>query len=167
MTDALRRPPVELSADRSFGGRIRRLAATAVVALGVMTGLAALTLDVPGAVVASLAAGWVLMPLILVGSLGEPRLRYALVVPSSLIGVPLLAICALWLPSQPAAAAGWLLVTGGILLGSGLGLWFWYRILPVPRALDDPFAPGRWALIGVHVGLIVLGLALASVGLGA
>ena len=48
----------------------------------------------------------------------------------------------------------------GILLGSVLGLWFWYRVLPVPAALDDPFSPGRWTLIGIHIALIVLGLML-------
>ena len=55
-----------------------------------------------------------------------------------------------------------MLVTAGILLGSVLGLWFWYRLLPVPSALDDPFSPGRWTLIGIHIAMIVLGLMLAS-----
>jgi hypothetical protein len=35
-------------------------------------------------------------------------------------------------------------------------------VLPVPPALDDPFAPARWMLVVVHVALIVIGLALAS-----
>jgi hypothetical protein len=102
------------------------------------------------------------MPALLFASLRDPRWRYVLVLPSTLVGVPLLAICAFWLPEGPVAAAGWLLVTAGILLGSVLGLWFWYRVLPVPAALDDPFSPGRWTLIGIHIALIVLGLMLGS-----
>jgi hypothetical protein len=43
-----------------------------------------------------------------------------------------------------------------------MGLWFWYRVLPVPRAMDHPFSAGRIALIGVHVALIVAGMVLAS-----
>jgi hypothetical protein len=35
-------------------------------------------------------------------------------------------------------------------------------VLPVPAALDDPFSPGRWTLIGIHIAMIVLGLMLAS-----
>lgn len=85
--------------------------------------------------------------------------------PSSLVGIPLLGISALFLPASAAAAAGWLLITTGILLGSAMGLWFWYRVLPVPRALDGPFSAGRIALVGAHVALIVIGAALASTGL--
>jgi hypothetical protein len=55
---------------------------------------------------------------------------------------------------------GWMLVTAGVLLGGTLGLWTWYRVLPVPPPLDDPVAPGRWALIGVHVALVLLGLVM-------
>jgi hypothetical protein len=43
-----------------------------------------------------------------------------------------------------------------------LGLWFWYRLLPVPASLDDPFSPGRWTLIAVHIAAIVVGVVLAS-----
>jgi hypothetical protein len=57
-------------------------------------------------------------------------------------------------------------VTAGILLGSLLGLWFWYRLLPVPASLDDPFSPGRWTLVTAHIALIVVGLALAASELG-
>jgi hypothetical protein len=46
-----------------------------------------------------------------------------------------------------------------------LGAWFWFRWLPVPRSLHNPFAPGRWVLIGVHVGMIIVGIGL--VGLSA
>ncbi|MCJ7709607.1 MAG: hypothetical protein MUQ32_02145, partial [Chloroflexi bacterium] len=60
---------------------------------------------------------------------------------------------------------GWLLMTIGVGLGGVLGLWLWFRLMPVPAALDDPLAPGRWALIGVHVALVVIGLALAATAL--
>lgn len=156
---------LELSNDRRMAGRVRRLARTAAVALGIIWWLAVSTLEAPPMVGASLLLGWASMPAILVMSLRRPRLRYALVLPSSLVGVPLLGITALFLPASAVAAAGWLLITAGILLGSALGLWFWYRVLPVPRALDDPFSAGRIALIGVHVALIVAGAALASTGL--
>lgn len=164
MTDTLRAPSrsVELSADVRFAGRIRRLAATAAVALGVIWGLAVTTLDVPPAVGLALMLGWILMPAVLVASLADPRWRYGLVLPSSLVGVPLLAICAFWLHPLVIAAVGWVLVTAGILLGSILGLWFWYRLIPVPSALDDPFSPSRWMLISVHIALIVVGIVLAS-----
>ena len=156
---------LELSNDRRMAGRVRRLARTAAVALGIIWWLAVSTLEAPPIIGASLLLGWASMPAILVMSLRRPRLRYALVLPSSLVGVPLLGITALFLPASAVAAAGWLLMTAGILLGSALGLWFWYRVLPVPRALDDPFSAGRIALIGVHVALIVAGAALASTGL--
>ena len=167
MTDTLRgrSMSVELSADERFAGRVRRLAFTATVALGALWTVAVLTLDAPLAADLSLLLGWLLMPAILFASLAEPRLRYALVIPSSLVGFPLLAICALWLPASSIAAVGWLSVTAGILLGSALGLWFWYRLLPVPASLDDPFSPGRWTLISVHIALIVVGLMLAATAL--
>ncbi|HET6650640.1 MAG TPA: hypothetical protein VFH79_10855 [Candidatus Limnocylindria bacterium] len=167
MTDTLRGRvlPVELSADARFAGRVRRLAFTAVVALGVLWALATVTLEAPVAIDLALLLGWLSMPTLLFASLRDARWRYALVLPSALVGVPLLAICAFWLPEGPVAAAGWLLVTAGILLGSVLGLWFWYRLLPVPAALDDPFSPGRWTLISIHIGLIVAGLALAATAL--
>lgn len=167
MTDTLRGRslPVELSGDERFAGRVRRLAFTAMVALGVLWALATVTLEAPVAISLALLLGWLLMPALLFASLRDPRWRYALVLPSTLVGVPLLTTCAFWLPEAPVAAAGWLLVTAGILLGSMLGLWFWYRLLPVPAALDDPFSPVRWTLIGIHITLIVLGLTLASVPL--
>jgi hypothetical protein len=161
----VRARPVELSDDRRMAGRVRRLARTAVVALGIIWWLAVSTLEAPPLVGVSLLLGWASMPAILLLSLRRPRLRYALVVPSSLVGIPLLGISGLFLPSSAVAAVGWLLLTAGILLGSAMGLWFWYRVLPVPRAMDDPFSAGRIALIGVHIALIVVGAALASTGL--
>lgn len=166
MSEALRRgTPIELSADRRVAGRIRRLAGTASIALGLIWYLAVATLDAPPAIGVALAAGWLSMPAILIASLERPLLRYALVIPSTLVGLPLLAISIAWLPAVPVAAAGWLLMTSGILMGGVLGLWFWYRLFPVPAALDDPMSSGRWMLIAVHIGLIVSGAALAATGL--
>ena len=68
-------------------------------------------------------------------------------------------------PEGQVARAGWVLITTGVFLGGILGAWFWFRWLPVPAALADPFSRGRWALIAIHVCLIVFGLAL--VGLSA
>ncbi len=166
MSAVLRRTgPIELSSDRRFAGRVRRLAATAVVALGIIWALAATTLDAPPLVGMALAGGWLLMPSILIASLTWPAARYALVVPASLVGLALLSISWTWLPDDPIAAAGWVMVTAGILLGGWMGLWLWYRLLPVPRQLDDPFSPARLSLIGVHVALIVIGILLAALPL--
>lgn len=160
-----RRAPVELSRDPRFERRIRRLAVVSAVALGLIWGLAVATLEAPAAVDAAFAAGWLLMPLTLVASLRRPRLRYGLVLPASLVSISLLAVCLGWLPADPVVAVGWLLMTAGVALGGGLGLWLWYRLLPVPARLDDPFAAGRWALIGVHVALVVAGFGLAATAL--
>jgi hypothetical protein len=160
-----RTSPVELSRDPAFALRIKRLGWTSIVALGVITALAALTLDVPLPVISALAAGWLLMPAILFASLDRPRLRYGLALPASLVGVALLAICLAWLPAAPLPAVGWALMTIGVAMGGLLGLWFWYRLLPVPRALDDPYAPARLALIGIHIGFIAVGIALAAIAL--
>jgi hypothetical protein len=84
------------------------------------------------------------------------------VLPASLTSAGLLAICLFALPDHPVARTGWMLVTGGVLLGGVLGLWFWYRLLPVPAALDDPVAGARVLLIAAHVGLILGGLALVA-----
>ena len=157
-----RRPSVELSTDPRFAGRVRRLALTSVVALGLIWAVAVATVEIPALIGAALAAGWFLMPAILVTSLADPRWRYGLVVPASMVGISLLAISVAWPPAPPLAAAGWVMMTGGVLLGGVLGLWFWYRLLPVPTSLDDPFSPGRLALIRAHVALIVVGLVLAA-----
>ena len=53
----------------------------------------------------------------------------------------------------------------GCMFGGVLGLWFWFRIAPVPTALNEPDAHGRWTLIGVHVALITVGWALAATAL--
>ena len=158
---ALHRPtPVELTADRRVTGRVKRLAATSAVALGLIWGLSVATLEAPVPIDAALAIGWFAMPVILVASLRRPPLRYWLVVPSTLVGGGLLAISASWLPEDRTAAAGWLLMTAGVLLGGVMGLWFWFRVVPVPTTLDDPHSGGRWALIALHVGFITSGLVL-------
>lgn len=154
--------PLELTDDPRIRGRVRRLAAISLVALGLIVGLAAATLELPPAILAGLVLGWLLMPAVLAWGLRDARARYLLVVPSTIVAVSLLALCAAWLPSSTAAAAGWVLMTAGVGLGAGLGLWFWFRLAPVPEWLDDPTAPGRWALIAAHVALIVVGWALAA-----
>ena len=149
---------IEMSADPCFGRRIRRLAATSLVALGVIWLLWALRLETHPVIGVCLAAGWLLMPLTLWLSLRRPTLRYGLIVPSALVSLALVAICATALPADPLGRAGWFTLTSGILFGGVLGFWFWFRWLPVPASLHDPFAPGRWLLVAVHVGMICLGL---------
>jgi len=151
-----------MSGDRQFARRVRRLAITSAIALGLVWRLAATTLDAHPLVEGGLAGGWLLMPSILGLSLRWPRLRYALVVPSVLVSVALLAICAAARPVNSAAGNGWLLITAGVLLGGVLGMWFWFRWMPVPGWLAHPFSRGRWVLIAIHVSLIVVGLAVVS-----
>lgn len=152
---------VEMTRDARFGVRVIRLAATSVVALGLIWGFQFATLQTPTFVGICLAAGWALMPVLLTASLRWPMARYGLALPSSLVGVGLVAVCLMALPPDwGAARVGWLMTTAGVLMGGVLGLWFWFRLAPVPRFLDDPFGPGRWALVAVHIVLIVVGLAL-------
>ena len=163
MTDVMRRStPIELSGDRRFAGRVRRLAATSVVALGLIWGLATLTLEVSAVERTALLSGWVLMPTVLIASLWRPQLRYLLVIPATSVTLALMAIVAWALPANPVAALGWVLVTLGVAMGGMMGLVFWYRIIPVPAALDAPFSRGRLGLIGLHVSLIAVGLGLAA-----
>jgi hypothetical protein len=157
--------PIELTRDRRVTWRVRRLTAVSVVALGLIWGLASATLHAPSAIGVVLAAGWILMPAVLLLSLVTPGARYLLIVPASLVVVGLLAVCVGWLPAAPLAATGWLLMTAGIALGAVLGLLFWYRIAPVAPALDDPYAAGRWALIGLHIALVTVGWAFAATAL--
>ena len=130
------------------------------VALGLIALLVITTLKASILVGAALAVGWILIPVTLVASLWRPSVRYGLVVPSALVSVGLVAVCVLWLPGGSVAATGWLLMTAGVLLGGAMGLWLWFRVLPVPAVLDDPVSAGRWALIALHVAPVVAGLVL-------
>ena len=157
---------VEMTRDARFGVRVIRLAATSVVALGLIWGFQFATLQTPAFVGICLAAGWALMPVLLTASLRWPVLRYGLALPSTLVGVGLIAICLTALPPNwETARVGWLMTTAGVLMGGFLGLWFWFRLAPAPRFLDDPFSPGRWTLVAVHIVLIVVGLALTGFSL--
>ena len=156
---------VEMTQDSRFGVRVIRLAATSLVALGLIWGFQFATLETPAFVGISLAAGWALMPVLLIASLRWPVARYGLALPSTLVGAGLIAICLTALPAGWGAdRVGWLMTTAGVLMGGVLGLWFWFRLAPVPRFLDDPFSPGRWTLVAVHIVLIVVGLALVGSG---
>jgi len=151
-------PAVEMTADGAFARRVLRLAFTSAVALGVLWALARDVEGAPPLVGYFLVGGWILMPAVLFGSLWRPRLRYALVVPATLATLALVALCATVVPRGAGAATGWLLITAGVLLGGTMGLWFWFRLLPVPAPLHDPFSPGRWTLVAIHVLLVVSGL---------
>ena len=157
--------PVELTNDRAFSGRVIRLAATSAVVLGLLWA-SGTTLDANPSIEKALAGGWILMPSILALSLRWPRLRYALMLPSVMVVGALLAITATALPESLGARVGWLLITLGVLEGSVLGMWFWFRWVPVPVGLDDPFARARWLLIFFHVASIVVGLVLVRGWLG-
>ena len=152
--------PVELSADPRFARRVRRLIAVSVVALGVIT-LLAWDDGASGMAVALLAVGWATMPSVLAVSLRAPRTRYLLVVPATVVTLGLLLVST---SDAGSARLGWWSITAGVGLGGVLGMWLWYRLMPVPRCLDDPFAAGRWALITVHVAAIAVGVVLVALG---
>ncbi len=152
---------IELTGDRLFTHRVRRLVAISTVALGVIWGLAFLE-EASAWILALLAVGWVSMPIILAASLHRPSLRYALVVPSGTVSVGLIGMV---MAAPEETVTGWLLITAGILLGGLLGVWFWFRWLPVPRILDDPFGWPRVTLVGLHLALILVGAALVWAGI--
>jgi hypothetical protein len=158
-----RTTPVELTDDTRFLGRIRRLGLVSLIAPGLIWWLAT-RLAVPQPLLFTLLAGWWSMPAVLFASIPFPSVRPLLIVPATLITAPVLAIVAGWLPGRPVADFGWILIAVGLLLGGVLGGWFWFRWAPVPAALDYPFAPARWGLIAIHVGLICVGLVLAVLG---
>ena len=155
---------LEMTGDVRFAPRVRRLTITSGVALGFVWTLAVTTLDADSTVELSLLVGWILMPTVLASSLVRPGVRKLVGVPATLVTVALLAICITSLPPDSPQREGWILITTGVVMGGLLGLWFWYRWMPVPRSLDDPNSPKRWALICVHVGLIATGLALVAIG---
>lgn len=162
MTSPLLRPGVEMTDDTGFASRVRRLVRVSSVALGVIVLLAWGSLEIPLLVMAALVVGWISMPAVLAASLHRPRRRYLVMVPGGLVSVALLAVAAAYLPSGVMARVGWLLITAGVVVGGTLGMWFWYRMLPVPPRLEDPFGPGRMLLIRAHVGMAVSGMALVA-----
>lgn len=156
------RSAIEMTADRAFARRVVRLTITSALALGAVWALAHAGGRLLPAIGYLLVGGWVLMPAVLLASLRRPRLRYALVAPATLVTVALVALAVTTASRDSAAAAAWALVAGGALLGDMLGIWFWFRLLPVPLALHDPFSRGRWALVWLHVALVVSGLLLVG-----
>jgi len=164
-TSLLGRTGIEMSGDQTFLPRVRRLAGVSSVALGAIW-LLAVTTTPPHhwAVDAALLAGWISMPAVLWASIRRPGVRPFVFLPSALVTLGLVALCLTALPSGAAARVGWILVTGGILIGGVLGGWFWFRWFPVPSVLDKPFSSGRWALVGAHVTMIVGGLLLVAIG---
>lgn len=159
----LGRTGLEMSSDPAFERRVRRLRNVSTIALGVIFGLAVGTLDAGWPIDLVLLLGWLLMPVVLGSSLWHAEIRLLVAVPATLVGLALVTICAVALPADPIARAGWLSVTLGIAWGGFLGAWFWYRWLPVPSTLDAPYSKGRWILIGVHVALVVAGLLLVAI----
>lgn len=160
MTHALRRHPprvpLEMSDDTHFAGRVRRLIGVSIVALGAITGLVIAVAETGWVPTALMVIGWILMPALLGYSLHRPVARYLLAIPATVVSLALLLV-AIQYEGSPWATAGWWVMAIGVLAGGSLGLWFWYRWMPVPRRLDPPFSPGRWTLVGIHVGLIVAG----------
>lgn len=152
-------PATEMSLDLRFKRRLQRLVVVSLVFLGAIALLAWTMTDTDGLTVGLLAAGWVLMPTLLYASVANPRLRYLLAIPATLVTVGLLRIT-LGDSGGASSLAGWWLITAGIVMGGSLGAWFWYRWMPVPAELNDPFSRGRWALIALHAGLVVVGIVM-------
>jgi hypothetical protein len=155
------RPGVELTTDPLFARRIRRLVAVSAVALGVIAWLAVRS-GGPRATVILLVFGWVIMPVVLAASLSRPRLRYALVLPTTLATLGLVGMV---LSTDGTEMIGWMLVTLGIAVGGSLGMWLWYRWFPVPYVLDDPFGVPRMTLLSVHIILVISGAMVVFVSL--
>lgn len=162
LRSVIERSAIEMTADRAFARRVVRLAITSVLLLGAIWALAHAVWRLAPVTEYLLVGGWVLMPAVLLSSLRRPRLRYALIAPATLVTVALVALFATVVSRGGAAAAGWALVAGGALVGDMLGLWFWFRLFPVPPALRDPFSRGRWTLVALHVALILSGLLLVG-----
>jgi hypothetical protein len=155
MSVSTQRPGVELTEDRAFTQRVRRLVWISLGALALITVLAVLD-DAAPWMVALMLLGWVLMPSLLSLSIHRPRLRYGLVVPGTCFTS---AVIALAIVSDGLAAVGWWLIAAGLVVGGTDGIWFWMRWLPVPRQFEDPFGLPRLTLIGVHVTLLLAGIA--------
>ena len=155
------RLPVELTGEPRFSRRVIRLATTSAIALGLIWFLELATLQGHFSVGICLAAGWILMPVLLVVSLRWPMVRFGLTFPSTLVSAGLIAVCLTALsPEWGLTRIGWLMTTGGVFIGDVLGLWFWLKLAPVPGPLNDPFGAARWTLVTAHIFMIVAGLAL-------
>ena len=152
-----------MTTDPSFARRLKRLIGVSTVALGLIFLLAYNTSEAGWISYGLLIGGWVSMPTLLARSVDQPMWRYLLAIPTGLVSSGLV-IVALGFDGSSVAQIGWWSVTAGVLLGGTLGGWFWYRWVPVPRMLDQPFSTGRWVLIAVHAGLIVAGGALVFLG---
>ena len=152
---------IELTEDRLFRHRVRRLVAISTVALGVIWGLAFVD-DASAWILVFRVFALVSMPTILAAPQHQPSLRYALIVPATAVSVGLVGMVMI---ASDQTVTGWFLITGGILLGGFLGVWFWFRWLPVPRILDDPFDWPRVALVSLHLALVLAGAAFVAVGL--
>ena len=148
------RPGVELTSDPLFARRVRRLVVVSAVALGLISWLA-IRSGGPRAAVVLLVLAWAFMPAVLAASLSRPRLRYALVLPATLVTLGLVGMV---LSTDGAEMIGWILVTLGIAVGGSLGMWLWYRWFPVPYVLDDPYGVPRLMLLSVHIVLVISGV---------
>jgi len=145
-----------MSSDPRFMKRMKRLIVVSAVALGLICLLVYTTSDAGWGAIGLMIAGWVSMPTLLAGGLARPKWRYLLVVPAGLVSTSLV-IVAVGFDGSAVAKLGWWLMTAGVLVGGTLGGWFWYRWMPVPPMLEEPFSSGRWTLIAIHAGLVVTG----------
>jgi hypothetical protein len=155
------RPGLEMTTDRVFGHRVRRLVVITAVGLGALSGLAYLD-GAPLWAVGLLVFGCLSMPFTLVCSLRRPRARRALLVPAVVVPIGLVGVA---IAASEATSTGWIVVLAGLATGTLLGFWFWFRWIPVPWLFDDPFGWPRVALVGVHIGLVLAGGALIAAGL--
>lgn len=151
-------PGVELTHDPPFEARIRRLSVVSLIALGAITGLA-IRDGASTTVVLLLTTGWVLMPTVLRASLRRPGLRYALSIPATLVAGGLTLFSTTLSGNGDPAVVGWWMITVSLWFGAALGMWLWYRWIPVPRWLDAPFGLGRLVLVTLHIGGVLIGIA--------
>jgi hypothetical protein len=150
------REGIELTTNPWMTRRVHRLIVVSSVALGIITGLA-VSDDGPSWAVLAIAFAWFAMPTALWASVDRPRLRYLLAVPAVSASAGLVGMA---VATSGAAAAGWLIVLIGISTGGMLGMWFWYRFLPVPYSLDDPYGTPRLSLLAIHIALVLIGVGI-------
>jgi hypothetical protein len=150
------REGIELTTNPWMTRRVHRLIFVSSVALGVITGLA-VSNDGPTWAVLAIAFAWFAMPTALWASVDRPVLRYLLVVPALSASVGLIGMA---IATSGVVTAGWLIVLIGISTGGMLGMWFWYRFLPVPYSLDDPYGTPRLSLLAIHIALVLIGIGM-------